>query len=146
MKKYFFIVYFNYNDDSGMNQFDLGIFSSKKKALKKIELVKDKEGFNTYSNDNFLIKKIGVDFSKPIINKSEIVLYSIYHEYMKIEENKEVYYWNFYGLYSDKNKAAEEVMELKLHTRIGKKYPDCFEIVDEKVDNMNSWAEGFNHY
>ena len=32
---------------------------------------------------------------------------------------------------------------LSYTTRIGKKYPNNFEIIDVKIDNFNSWSEGF---
>ena len=33
--------------------------------------------------------------------------------------------------------------KLKKHSRIGKKHPNNFEINEMKVDNFNSWSEGF---
>lgn len=40
--------------------------------------------------------------------------------------------------------SNKHVEYLKKHSRIGKKYPDNFEIVEIKVDNFNSWSEGFD--
>ena len=41
-------------------------------------------------------------------------------------------------------RAKAKVEYLKKHNRIGKKYPNNFEIVEIKVDNFNSWSEGFD--
>ena len=32
---------------------------------------------------------------------------------------------------------------LKKHSRVGKKYPNNFEIVEVKIDSFNEWSEGF---
>ncbi len=40
-------------------------------------------------------------------------------------------------------KQKECVEYLKKHNRIGKKYPDNFEILDVKIDDFNAWSEGF---
>ena len=40
-------------------------------------------------------------------------------------------------------KAKKYIEYLKKHSRIGKKYPNNFEIIDVKIDNFNSWSEGF---
>ena len=40
-------------------------------------------------------------------------------------------------------KQKKHVEYLQRHSRVGKKYPDNFEIIEVKIDDFNSWSEGF---
>ncbi len=142
MIKYFYLVEYNYlvnkDEESGFN---LGIFSTKKKALEKIELSKNLPGFNKYGIENFSITKFGVNFDYDLKNKSNVSLFQIALEWNEDEED--ISYYVIFGYYSNLKEANLEMKKLKKHSRIGKKHPNNFEINEMKVDNFNSWSEGF---
>ena len=143
MIKYFYLAQFQYVvKEDYQDYFDLGVFSSKKLAMKKINNSIKLVGFNQYGIDNFEIIKFGVDFDTDIKDKSNVKLYCVTHEY----ENKidGFAYWNIFDYFSTFERAKAKVEYLKKHNRIGKKYPNNFEIVEIKVDNFNSWSEGFD--
>lgn len=142
MIKYFYLVKFKYiSNENFENYLDLGIFSTKKKALEKIELTKNLIGFNRFGLEKFDIIKFGVYFDYDINNKSNITLFCVTHEYN--DEANEISLWNIFDYFSSLEKANLKVEYLKIHNRIGKKYPNNFEIIEVKVDNFNSWSEGF---
>lgn len=41
-------------------------------------------------------------------------------------------------------KVEKHVEYLQKHNKIGKKYPNNFEIVEVYVNNFNSWVDGFD--
>jgi len=140
MRKYFYLVSFKYRIDKQHESWlDLGVFSTKAKAEKKIQESSDKIGFKDYHRINFKISRIGVDFDFDIKDKSRVVLFCVTHEY----EKDKVTYWQIFDYFSTQTKAEERIEYLKKHSRIGRKFPTCFEIVDIKVDNYNAWSEGF---
>lgn len=141
MRKYFYLVNFSYFvNENDKSDFDLGIFSTRKNALKKIEQAKTQVGFNQYSEENFKITKFGVNFEKAVIDKSSITLYCLSHEYA-IDDD--CYYWTIFDYFSSYELAEKELNFLREHSRIGKKYPSNFEINEVRVDNYNDWSEGF---
>ena len=145
MIKYFYLVKFEYFvRDDNKSFFDLGVFSNLKLAKKKIQMSTRLTGFNEYSVNHFKIIKFGVDFDTDIKDKSNVILYCVAHEY----DNKSdgFTYWNIFDYFSTFEKAKEYVEYLKKHNRIGKKYPNNFEIIDVKIDNFNSWSEGCVKY
>ena len=143
MIKYFYYVEFSYTTSNGrMSRFDLGIFSTKKNAIKKINLSKGLFGFKDYPITNFKIVKFGVSFDENIMDKSNVILYQVYHEYDdEIEELTTCY--TIFDYFSSKEKALDCIEHLRKHSRLGKKYPNNFEIIDTYIDNYNSWSEGF---
>ena len=124
--------------------FDLGIFSSLGLAKKKISESRTQIGFRDHSIDNYEIIKFGVEFDNPIKNKSNVILYAITHEYADCDSGDS--FWTIFDYCDTHKKAEEKTAFLKEHSRIGKKYPDNFEIVAKLVDNFNSWSEGFVPY
>lgn len=143
MLYYFYLVNFEYTSFEGfVDSFDLGIFSNIKKAQKKINMSIGLSGFNKYNAENFKIIKFGVKFDSKITDKSNVILYQVAHEYEN--DNGDTTYWIIFGYYSTIKAANEQVDYLKIHTRIGKKLPDKFNIYEKKVDNYNSWSEGFS--
>ncbi len=143
MKKYFYLVEFSYlTTDNEKSSFNLGVFSIKSNADKKISYSYTQKGFNKYPLDNFKVKKFGVDFENANVDKSKSILYCVSHEYC-IDESQDEYAWTIFGYFSTCMEAEKKVLYLKKHSRIGKKYPDNFEINEIKVDNYNSWSEGF---
>ena len=142
MIKYFYLVTFEYLTDENYNsEFDLGVFSTRRNAEKKVKDSAKLTGFNQYDIKNFKIIKFGVDFDIEIKNKSNIILYCVTHEYEN--EDDGFTYWNIFDYLCSIKKANIKVENLKKHSRIGKKYPNNFEIVEVKVDCFNSWSEGF---
>lgn len=143
MIKYFYLVKFEYLvHEDYKSYFDLGVFSTKKNAEKKVRKSISLTGFNQYDIENFKIIKFGVDFDKNINNKSNAILYCVTHEYEN--EYDGFTYWNIFDYLSSIDKANLKVEHLKKHSRIGKKYPNNFEIIEIKVDSFNSWSEGFD--
>lgn len=142
MIKYFYLVEFKYLVSKEYeSHFDLGVFSTKKNAKKKVESCISLKGFSDYKINNFKIIKFGVHFDGDIKNMSNIILYCVTHKYEI--KNNEFTYWNIFDYLSTIEKANEKIEYLRLHSRIGKKYPNNFEIIEIKVDNYNSWSEGF---
>lgn len=143
MIKYFYLVKFTYiTNENFESNLDLGIFSSKRKANEKIELSKKLPGFKEYDFENFQIIKFGVDFEYDIKNKSNISLFCVTHEYE--DEINDICFWNIFDYFSSIEKAKSKIEHLKKHSRVGKKYPNNFDIFEIKVDNFNSWSEGFD--
>lgn len=141
--RYFYIVEFRYLNNYGFEScFDLGTFSTKKNAQKKIEMSINLSGFKDYSIDNFKIFKIGVNFDNEIFDKSKAILYYVCHEY-ELDDDFTTNYI-IYDYWSTHEKAEKQVEYLKLHSRIGKKYPNNFMIIENKVDLFNCWSEGFD--
>ena len=142
MIKYFYLVKFEYFvNDEYKSYFNLGIFSNLKLAKKKISISSGLVGFRKYGFDNFKIIKFDVDFDTDIKDKSNVVLYCVTHEYDNPSD--EFTYWSIFDYFSTIEKAKKYIEYLKKHSRIGKKYPNNFEIIDVKIDNFNSWSEGF---
>lgn len=142
MIKYFYLVKFEYFvNDEYKSYFNLGIFSNLKLAKKKVSISSGLVGFRKYGFDNFKIIKFGVDFDTDIKDKSNVVLYCVTHEYDNPSD--EFTYWSIFDYFSTIKKAKKYIEYLKKHSRIGKKYPNNFEIIDVKIDNFNSWSEGF---
>lgn len=142
MIKYFYLVKFEYFvNDEYKSYFNLGIFSNLKLAKKKVSISSGLVGFRKYGFDNFKIIKFGVDFDTDIKDKSNVVLYCVTHEYDNPSD--EFTYWSIFDYFSTIEKAKKYIEYLKKHSRIGKKYPNNFQIIDVKIDNFNSWSEGF---
>lgn len=142
MIKYFYLVKFEYFvNDEYKSYFNLGIFSNLKLAKKKVSISSGLVGFRKYGFDNFKIIKFGVGFDTDIKDKSNVVLYCVTHEYDNPSD--EFTYWSIFDYFSTIEKAKKYIEYLKKHSRIGKKYPNNFEIIDVKIDNFNSWSEGF---
>ena len=145
MIRFFYYVEFKYLLEDGCEScFDLGIFSTKANAEKKIKNSSIQTGFKDYPIQNFNIIKFGVNFYEAKVDKSKTKLFSIQHEYS--DENPDVSYYTTFGYFSTYEEASRKVQYLKSHSRIGKKYPDNFEIIEELIDNYNSWSEGFIRY
>lgn len=83
-----------------------------------------------------------MDFEYDIKNKSNISLFCVTHEYD--DEINDISFWNIFDYFSNFEKANLKVEYLKKHSRVGKKYPNNFEVFEIKVDNFNSWSEGFS--
>ncbi len=142
MIKYFYLVKFEYFvRDDYKSYFNLGVFSNQRLAKKKVNMSTGLVGFNRYNIDNFKIIKFGVDFDVNIKNKSNVILYCVTHEYDNLTDG--FTYWNIFDYFSTIEKANKHIEYLKKHSRIGKKYPNNFEIVDVKIDDFNAWSEGF---
>lgn len=134
MKKYFYLVYYRYAYDGKNSTFDLGVFSTKGNAQKKIEMSKKLSGFKKYGN-LFKIIKFAVNFDDDI-KKNNINLYYVWYE---LDD-----YYEIFDYFPSYEKAFERIEFYRKHTRIGKKYASLFQISDVVVDDYNSWSEGFD--
>lgn len=142
MIKYFYLVKFEYFvREDYKSYFNLGVFSNLKFAKKKVDMSKGLVGFNQYDFKNFKIIKFGVNFDADIKNKSNVILYCVTHEYDNVSDG--FTYWNIFDYFSTTEKAQKHIEYLKKHSRVGKKYPHNFEIIDVKIDDFNAWSEGF---
>ena len=142
MIKYFYLVKFEYSvHENYKSYFNLGIFSRLKLAKEKINMSLSLTGFNRYNINDFTIIKFGVFFDTNIIDKSSVILYCVTHEYDNDLDG--FTYWNIYDYFSSIEKANNHVEYLRKHSRIGKKYPNNFEVVEVQIDNFNAWSEGF---
>lgn len=139
MRKYFYLVTFSYTTgENEKSDFDLGVFSTKENALKKIQNSKSLPGFNQYGDECFKIVKFCVEIEKPFTD-NKTILYSLSHEYTTNEGT----FWTVFGYFSRYRLAKEKLLMLQNHSRIGKKYPNNFEINKVPVDSYNDWSEGF---
>ena len=84
------MVSYEYTLGNIVGSFDLGVFSTKQNAMKKIDMSKGLPGFNKYG-DLFKIIKFGVDCDN-LHNKVGIRLYYIWLEY---DENYEIFDYYF---------------------------------------------------
>lgn len=143
MKKFFYLVKFRYVvKNKILSQLDLGVFSTRKNAEKKILLSKNQPGFCEHSTNCFQIIKFAVDFNYEVADKSKEKLYCVCHEY-EVEDNNENVIWNIFDYFSELELAKKKIEYLKKHSNIGKKYPNNFDIVEINVDNYSAWSSGF---
>lgn len=143
MTRFFYLVNFVLKKNESEDIFDLGIFSSYNKAKDKIRLSHNLPGFADYPMESFEIIKFGVELGN-ITKKENITLYCVFHEYY--DEESESYIWNIFDYYYRKEDAKKKIDYLKMHSRIGKKHPDDFDIDIIKVDDYSDWSEGFDSY
>lgn len=141
MIKFFYNLYFHYEDENGLgNTCNIGYFSTKKKAEKILEIYMKKPGFREYSNECFVIKKIGVNFSKAVNDKSKVVLYECGHDFFaKTDEEDE---WIVFGTYSTRILAEQEIEKQKCKKKY-KNHITGFSISKWRVDRDLEWQEGF---
>lgn len=149
MLKYFYYLYFQYEvekDAEGMpvhSTFNLGYYSTKKKAIDKIAKYKNLVGFKEHPITCFKIVKQGIQFDMEIEDKSLVEIHELSHEY----EDEEGYdYPTIFGIYSTKEKAQLELDKQKMKSPY-KNYPNNFFISTIKVDSeITGWEEGFTSW
>ncbi len=153
MIKYFFKLFFQYEvekDEDGKpvtSTFDLGLYSTRKKAEERIPYYADKLGFRDYPLNCFHINKVRIKFTDNIQNKSERKLYQLWHEYEIIEKGNTYDICHDFGYFSQYEMAIEEMERLRKSHNIGKQYPNNFEIYEATVDSsITGWNEGFIHW
>ncbi len=142
MLKYFFKVDYQ-KKDPNIDDFALGIFSSKANANKKIDMAKKCMGFN--KENGFTITKFGVNFPQNI-EKPGVTLYSVEHEYSIMEDGEIYDIVSIFDILGSFEEAQKLVEYLKSHSRVGRAHPDNFEICEIVVDDFSCWSEGFDSY
>ena len=142
MIQYFYKLIFLKDLETDNEVFDLGLYSCKKNAIKKQEISKKLEGFRDYDFQHFKILRIGVNCLKKIQNKSGLKLFQLWHEYYNPQDDS--YYFTEYEYFIDIDSANAKLEQLRKTTRLGKKFPNNFQISECIVDNYNDWSEGFN--
>ena len=143
MIKFFFLAEFEYSNGDETERFDLGIFTSKSKAEEKINIIKNKPGFNNYDQSFFKIIKFGVNFDRNEVNKEKATLFSVWVEY---PDEKNLFYYVIFDYFSSYQKAKAKVNFLKNHSRIGKKHPEKLKISKININDFSSWLGGFEKY
>ena len=97
--------------------------------------------------ENFRINRIGVKFEDNAeVEKSKTVLYCVWLEYSRSEDNNIVDYFRNFGYYSTKEEALKVAEYNKKYSRAGKKHPEGFLVDKVLVDNDSDWSEGFVSY
>ena len=142
MLKYFFNLYFQYEitekeNEKRLSTFNLGYFSTRKKAKNKILYYKDKPGFNKFPLDCFKIQKFGVRFSESI-KKEYVDLYELSYEFENKAGEDE---WILFGVYSSMELAENEREKQQKKCKYS---VDGFYIAKWKVDADFLWKEGFD--
>ena len=133
MKKFFYNLEFDYINSYGTKEYlDLGVFSTPKKAKDKIANSMKLPGFDKYTLDNYKIIKFGVNVPSKDFKKENIKLYNVWHEYYV--ESEDAYYWSIFDYFITKKEARKQIEYLKKHSRLGKKYPNNFDIDVTIVD------------
>ena len=146
MIKYFYNLFFQYdlvgeNDNRGLSScFNIGYFSSIKKAKEIINLYKEKEGFKNFSIECFKIQQFGVFFNAINIQKENQILYELTHEYENFDGDTE---WTLFGVYSTKELAEEQQFK-QARKRKYRQYLNGFHIEKWRVNTDLAWVEGFN--
>ena len=131
MKKFFYNLEFDYINSYGTEEYlDLGVFSTPKKAKDKIAKSMKLPGFDKYTLDNYKIIKFGVNVPSKDFKKENIKLYNVWHEY----ETDDNYCWTIFDYFITKKEARKQIEYLKKHSRLGKKYPNNFDIDVITVD------------
>ena len=142
--KYFYNLNFFKADNEDV--FDLGVFSCLKNAEKKKKQAAIKCGF-VDNPENFRINRIGVKFEDNAeVEKSKTVLYCVWLEYSRSEDNNIVDYFRNFGYYSTNEEALKVAEYNKKYSRAGKKHPEGFLVDKVLVDNDSDWSEGFVSY
>lgn len=142
MLKYFFKVDYQ-KKEPNIDDFALGIFSSKANADKKIDMAKKCMGFD--KEDGFVITKFGVNFPQNI-EKPGVTLYSVEHEYSIMEDGVIYDIVSIFDILGSFEEAQKLVEYLKSHSCVGRAHPDNFEICENVVDDFSCWSEGFDSY
>jgi hypothetical protein len=138
---YFYQVYYQKAKEWG-DTFDLGVFSNLEKAKKKIEQSKKCAGFKD-DIEGFSILKFGVHVKSGVCKRKIKKLFFVNHEY-SIEENGKTYdIWTQFDVFATLTEAKSKINKLRRSSRIGKKYPNNFEVSTVIVDNFSCWGEGF---
>ena len=141
MLKYYYYLYFEYNVEPYGGYFQLGYFSTPKKAREAIEYYVLQKGFSDYGLKYFHINKTGVKISG-----------------MSAKHLKELYVLSYeYNITNDETafviyapcETIEECYKIEgdiKKTRIYKKY--LFDICISKwaIDEITEWLDGFEHY
>lgn len=144
MLKFFFNLYFQYALDNETEKetitstFNLGYYSSNKKANDAISIYKSKPGFCEHDLDCFKIQRFGVKFENDI-DKEQVDLFELSYE----EENAEYDEWTLFGVFSTEKLAKEEQLKQQVKRRY-KNNIDGFYINKWKVNICSSWQEGFD--
>ncbi len=145
MIKYFFNLYFQYKlsdettEENLTSTFNLGYFSSKKKAIEAISFYKTKPGFSGFDLNCFKIQKFGVHFESEI-SKEQVELYELSFESDNLVEDSE---WVLFGIYSSEELAREELLRQQKKRKY-KCNTNGFNIEKRKVNKDLSWKEGFD--
>ena len=141
MNKYFYQVDYNYVDkNNNSHYFDIGCFSTLKKAKNSIDQLRGKSGFCN-SNGTFDISKFLVRFDKETNFNDTVYLYEVSHEYMDEEGYDN---WIVFGVYA----TYEEAQAVQLEKSIQYPYsenPNGFCIATLEVD-LCGWSEGFSQW
>ena len=140
MRKYFYELLYEYFDEYGRHDLQIGYFSAHKKAQRICDEIRSKPGFCDH-NGEFIISKFAVDFDCEVRDKSEVVLYELSHEYQDDEGYDN---WVIFGVFSSLDEA-ERVKEEMAAIAPYNKLPDGFCISDCKVD-IAGWLEGFRSW
>ena len=140
MLKYFYEVFFSYDgDDNSTNSFEIGYFSTPKKAREIIEILRFKQGFSEHNLGSFSVNKVGVNFDELINNKSGISLYVLSHIY---EDECGYDIWTTWGPFESMSKAIDE-RNIQMKKGMYKKFIQGFSVSEWKVDKTIEWLDGF---
>lgn len=140
-RKYFYQLFYRYTDANGENHtFDIGYFSSPEKANNAINALREKIGFNNHSG-TFFKNKFAVCFSNPIEEKSGLILYQSFHEFLDDEGYDNTTILGAFATYDEA--LAEQRKNSDKHPY--NKHPEGFEIFEVEVDHID-WQEGFTSW
>jgi hypothetical protein len=137
MRKYFYELLYEYSDKNGKHNFQIGYFSTYKKAQYICDIIKFKPGFCNHNGD-FIISKFAVNFDYEVKDKSKVNLYELSHEYQDDEGYDN---WVIFGVFSSLEEAEKRKKEIE-ETAPYNKFPDGFCIADCKID-IPGWLDGF---
>ncbi len=144
MTKYFFNLYFQYNENVEQEEFssvfNLGYFSSYKKAKETIQLYAGKPGFKEFDEQCFKIQKFGVKFDNENIDKTKVILYELSHVFTDSDGITEEI---LFGVYSTMLMAKAMLTKQK-KKRSFKGKTEGFHIAKWRVDVDLAWEEGFD--
>lgn len=143
MLRYFYNLYFQYEtaEENISNIFNIGYFSTKKRAIEILNSLKSKVGFNQYSVECFKISKLGMHLNSEIKDKSGLILFELAHDY----EVDEIINWTIFGIYQSKEDAQIEILKQK-SKKPYKFFTNGFHINIWIVDKQIEWQDGFLNY
>lgn len=145
MQKYFFNLYFQYELNSKKtgetltSTFNLGYYSSYKKAIDAISFYKNKPGFCKHNLSCFKIQKFGVKFENDV-DKEQVDLFELTFE----KDYGEYSEWTLFGVFSSEKSAREGQLKQQIKRKY-KNNTDGFYIGKWKVNDISSWLEGFDN-
>lgn len=133
----YYELFYTYKDTIGDHYFQIGYFSSEKKVLETIEILKFKPGFRNFPK-GFDYQKLDVATNSDFNRNNNVILYELSYEKSNDDGTDSFMIFDVFHSYES---ALEQKNKL-LQAREFCEFAEGFCISEKKVDNIE-WREGF---